>query len=123
MNDITKPMAGYTLASEQHVSDLLAFARAWDRRAPMLVHCWMGISRSTAAAFVIVCALRPDRDPDEVADALRAASPSATPNPRIVALADAHLRRNGRMSAAVVRIGRGAEAFEGTPFRLEIDPA
>ena len=46
---------------------------------------------------------------------------SATPNRRLVALADEVLGRNGRMVAAVEAIGRGAEAFEGTPFELRID--
>ncbi len=56
-----------------------------------------------------------------VAKALREASPSATPNPRLVAVADAMLGRNGRMIEAIGAIGRGADAFEGTPFRLALD--
>ena len=76
--------------------------------------------RSTAAAFIAACALDPSRHEASIADALRAASPSATPNPRLVAVADAMLGREGRMIAAIQAIGRGAEAFEGTPFRLDI---
>jgi predicted protein tyrosine phosphatase len=99
---------------------LLAFFRDWDRAAPMVVHCWAGISRSTAAAYIAACALGPERDEDEVADVLRSVAPSATPNARLVALADAALGRRGRMICAIDRIGRGADAFEGTPFVMPL---
>ncbi|MNY74902.1 hypothetical protein D3C86_2140350 [compost metagenome] len=55
-----------------------------------------------------------------MADALRAAAPSATPNARLVALADATLDRRGRMIRAIERIGRGADAFEGAPFAMPL---
>ncbi len=64
--------------------------------------------------------LAPERDEAEIAAALRAASPSATPNPRLVAIADGLLGRSGRMVAAIAAIGRGAEAFEGVPFTLAL---
>ena len=77
------------------------FAAEWDRRDPLLIHCYAGVSRSTAAAYAVACALQPEADELALAAALRAASPSATPNPRIVALADSHLGRQGRMVAAI----------------------
>lgn len=120
VHDIATPMDGYVMASEEHVARLLAFARDWDRSAPMLIHCYAGISRSTAAAFIIACALAPRTFEQDVADHLRAASPSATPNTRLVALADQMLGREGRMVEAIRRIGRGADAFEGAPFMLPV---
>ncbi len=51
---------------------------------------------------------------------MRFLSPSATPNPRLIEVADAILGRQGRMIAAIRAIGRGADAFEGAPFALEI---
>ena len=68
----------------------------------------------------IAAALAPKRDEAELAQTLRALSPSATPNPRLIAVADALLERNGRMIEAIQSIGRGADAFEGTPFELKI---
>jgi len=103
------------------MEQLLAFIRAWDRQAPLLFHCWAGISRSTAAAYIAACALAPDRDEAELARALRAASPSATPNAHFVALADDLLNRQGRMIEAIRAIGRGAEAMEGSPFMLQLN--
>ncbi|MGL5361883.1 MAG: tyrosine phosphatase family protein [Bosea sp. (in: a-proteobacteria)] len=121
MSDIVAPTEGHILPGEGQVHQLLAFAKKWDRQAPLLIHCWAGISRSTAAAFIVTCALRPKRDEDEVAQTLRAASPSATPNAKLVALADKILDRDGRMTRAIAAIGRGEDAFEGTPFRLTLD--
>lgn len=119
-HDISGPREGFTPPSLEHVSRLLDFGRSWDRGAPLLVHCYAGISRSTAAAFVIACALMPDRDEAMIANELRRLAPSATPNPLVVAHADYLLGRHGRMSRAIDGIGRGAEAFEGEPFALDI---
>jgi predicted protein tyrosine phosphatase len=121
MSDITAPLDGHVMPGEEHVQRVLRFVRDWDRAAPILFHCWAGISRSTAAAYIAACALRPGRCENEIALALRAASPSATPNARLVAVADQILGRGGRMTLAVERIGRGADAFEGTPFRIDLD--
>ncbi len=121
VSDITDALDGHVLPDEAHVRRLLDFVRAWDRARPLVIHCYAGISRSTAAAFIATCALRPDRDEAEIARDLRAASPSATPNRRLVAVADAMLGRDGRMVAAIAAIGRGADAFEGEPFSVTIE--
>ncbi|MGB6622994.1 MAG: tyrosine phosphatase family protein [Xanthobacteraceae bacterium] len=120
-HDISAPLDGYVMPGEQHVAELLDFVREWDRQAPLVVHCYMGISRSTATAFTTVCALNPRRDEDSIAQALRRASPTATPNRRIVSIADRLLGRDGRMIAAIETIGRGALAAEATPFRLDLE--
>ncbi len=121
LHDICAPLDGYIVPEEEHVADLLDFVRRWDRRAPLVVHCYMGISRSTASAFASVCALNPQRDEDSIAQALREASPTATPNLRIVSLADRLLGRDGRMVAAIETIGRGVVIAEAAPFRLELE--
>jgi len=121
MDDIAQAIDGYELPAEAHVTRLIEFVTGWDRAAPMVVHCYAGISRSTAAAFTAACALNPKRDEAEIAKALRRASPIASPNVRIVALADAALGRKGRMVRAIEEIGVGQSAFEGNPFRLDLE--
>ena len=121
MHDIVEELPDMTPPGEHHIEALLAFARAWDRRAPLLIHCFAGVSRSTAAAYTVAAALAPTRDEAELAATLRRMSPSATPNLRIVTIADRLLGRDGRMVRAIESIGRGVEAYEGEPFRLEID--
>jgi predicted protein tyrosine phosphatase len=118
MNDICAPQEGLVLPCESHVTDLVKFALGWDRKAPLLIHCWAGISRSTAAAFITLCALNPDVDELRVARALRRASPTAYPNRLLVALADEALCRDGRMMAAVEDIGRGKIVEEAEVFSL-----
>src|SRR5262245_3814058 len=116
MHDIVEELPDMTPPGEHHIEALLAFARAWDRGAPLLIHCFAGISRSTAAAYTVAAALAPKRDELELAETLRRLSPSATPNMRIVMIADRLLGRNGRMVRAIESIGRGEEAMEGIPF-------
>ncbi len=65
--------------ADSHVRELLEFVGGWDRAAPLLIHCFAGVSRSTAAAFISACALAPRRDEGEIALALRAASALARP--------------------------------------------
>lgn len=120
LHDIAEPQEGMTLPGEAHMRTLLDFAENWNRAKPLVINCYAGISRSTASAYIIAAALQPSRDEQELAETLRKASPSATPNPRLVALADAMLGRNGRMVGAIRSIGCGADAFEGVPFALDM---
>lgn len=120
MHDIIEEQEGLVAPAREHVEALLAFARDWDRTNPMIVHCYAGISRSTAAAYVIAAALNPMRNATALAKELRRLSPYATPNLRIVSIADDILGRGGAMTRAIVNIGRGAEAFEGKPFTLHL---
>jgi predicted protein tyrosine phosphatase len=95
---------------------VIRFVEAWDRSDPLLIHCWAGISRSTASAFITACVHNPEADEDEIALAIRNASATASPNLRLVAHADALLGRGGRMIRAVERIGRGNPAMEAETF-------
>src|SRR4029077_8754861 len=71
-------------------------------------------------AFVSACALNPRRSEAEIAKDIRRLSPTATPNIRIVTIADQMLGRGGRMVAAIESIGRGVACYEGHPFRLDL---
>jgi len=121
MDDIAEPIEGYVAPGEEHVGNLIRFARAWPREAPLVVHCYAGISRSTAGALVTACVVNPQRDEAAIARAIRDASPTAMPNMRIVTLADRLLGRDGRMVAAVRQMGPGVLAYASEPFRLELE--
>jgi predicted protein tyrosine phosphatase len=121
VHDIESEMAGLDALCNARIKRVLEFVGTWDRTQPMLIHCYAGISRSTATAFITACAHNPDADEEEIALKLREASPSASPNRRFVALADTELGRSGRMSRAVEKIGRGAtwlDIGEATPFSI-----
>lgn len=120
ISDIVEPMEGQVVPCSDHVDEYLSFLRAWDRAEPMLIHCFAGISRSTAAAYIAACAMAPHRSEEAIAWALRKASPTATPNALLVKHADDLLGREGRMVAAIAAIGRGAECLQGDPFMLAV---
>ncbi len=121
VDDITEPMDGFVMPSDEHVAQVLDFVRSWDRGAPLGIHCWAGVSRSTASAFAAACALNPHRDEIEIARCIRAASPIASPNRLIVSLADKALGRDGRMLRALEAIGPASMLVGGVPFRIELD--
>lgn len=117
-HDIPEPRPGLKPASQDDVADLIAFAKRWPRERPMLIQCWAGVSRSPAAAYVVACALTAAGQETRLARHLRSAAPFATPNPRIVALADDALGRKGGMIDAIKAIGRGDEISLGNTFQL-----
>ena len=116
VNDIAEPTEGLILPSADLVHRLLAFGRAWDASAPMIVHCWAGISRSSASAFILACDRNPDADERLIAMRMRRAAKHAYPNRKIIALADDILGRRGRMVDAVEAMGDYEYSGYGVPF-------
>jgi predicted protein tyrosine phosphatase len=121
MDDIIEEAEGFTAPALDHVERVLCFGRNWDRAAPMVIHCYAGISRSTASAFAIACALNPGRSETQIAKQIRSASPCAHPNRLIVGHADRLLGRDGRMLRALDEMGPGNLTVEGRPFCIDLD--
>jgi predicted protein tyrosine phosphatase len=121
MDDITEHMDGFMAPSDSHIEQVLDFVRGWDRNAPLVIHCYAGISRSTASAFAAACMLNPHRDEISIARQIRAASAIASPNRLIVSLADRALGREGRMLRALDEMGPGSMLVEGRPFRVDLE--
>lgn len=121
MDDIIAEADGFTAPAIEHVERVLNFGRSWNRTAPMVIHCYAGISRSTASAFAIACALNPNRAEAQIAQCIRNASPSAYPNRLIVTHADQLLGRCGRMIRALDDMGPGNMTVEGRPFHIDLD--
>lgn len=121
IHDITAERDGEVAPQAGHVKRIVEFVSQWDQSAPLLIHCYAGISRSAATAFIAACVHNPGTDEHDIAFALRQASDVAWPNARIIALADAELGRSGRMSQAIAAIGPGKSWFdvgENTPFEI-----
>lgn len=121
MHDITEAQPGATPPNTEHAARLVDFVQGWDRKAPLLIHCFAGLSRSTAAAFITLCALNPRVPEETIARALRRSSDTAVPNRLFVAHADALMRREGRMLAALSSMGRSKPAIECVPFSVVCD--
>jgi predicted protein tyrosine phosphatase len=108
-HDIIEPRQGQVLPQQEHVQDILRFgaelseSRTGRTEGHLLVHCHMGVSRSTAAMLTLMAQVRPDEDPDHLFLRLREIRPQAWPNSRMVQFADDLLGRNGRLVGALPR--------------------
>ena len=120
VNDIAEEIDDLVPPGEAHVEELIRFVQGWDQRSLMLVHCWAGISRSTAAAFITLCVLNEDHPEHELARLVRARGAHAHPNRLMVRHADRLLKREGRMMAAVEALGPGRACWEGELFSIPL---
>ena len=117
INDITEPLEDQILPSREHVEGLIRFLES-AREASLLVHCYAGVSRSTAAALIAMVLDAPGRE-REATRALRAAASYAQPNRLIIRLADEILDRRGGLVAALAVMGP-ATAVTESPGLLEL---
>lgn len=119
-NDIAVPTNGFVTAQASDIKKLIDFLEKWQQKSPILFHCWAGVSRSTAGAYIAANHIRGKGAEQELADKLRKAAPFASPNPLVIALADEYLQRDGKMISAIQQIGRGSFTHGGKPFKLPV---
>lgn len=109
-HDIIQPIGAMILPEPHHVEAVLSFGEELSARNPLaadahlLVHCHMGVSRSTAAMATLIAQLHPQADEDAIFTHLHAIRPQIWPNSRMISFADTLLGRDGRMSAALGRL-------------------
>lgn len=120
VNDIVAPREGLIAPSIDHAQALVEFIHRWEAASPIVMHCFAGISRSTAAALIAMCALAPETEEVQLARALRAASPHAAPNRLLVDHGDRALGRNGRLLAALEAMRAPELAPEGRVFSVPL---
>jgi predicted protein tyrosine phosphatase len=103
-HDCSVEEPGRRLPAENDLREILTFAADLKPEAHVLIHCWAGISRSTAVAYAILCQFTgPGRESDCI-EAILAVRPQAFPNSLIVDLADRILERKGAMRQACEKI-------------------
>jgi len=106
-HDEIDPGPNLVLPQAEHVEKILAFGRSLAAQAGnggerhILVHCHMGISRSTAATAAILAAIHPVESEDAIFSELLRQRPEAWPNCLMIAFADDLLARNGRLVTAL----------------------
>lgn len=108
VNDIPGPEDGKVHPDRPHVDELIRFVEGWNGTGPLLVHCFMGISRSAAAAYITLCRFNEDGLEGAIARAMRRTGAHLQPNPLLVRHGDDALKRDGRMVRAVEALGRGS---------------
>lgn len=119
VNDIPEPREGLLEPQRAHVEALLSFLDGWPAEDPLLVHCWAGVSRSTATAL-LARVMKAGGDPAEHVAALRAEAPHASPNPLIIAHGDDLLGLNGALLEAVAALEEAQPVMEGPVFCLPV---
>ena len=101
-HDVIETEPGCIAPESLDVEQLLSFGRDLTeaKGTHLLVHCHAGLSRSTAAATLIVAQARPDRPAEEALQTVLSRRPRAWPNLRILELGDALLERRGEIVGA-----------------------
>jgi len=109
-HDIVEPRSGWVMPDLGHVEQILRFGERLGAgniessdASHLLVHCHMGVSRSTGAMLMLMAQADPQANEDHLFERLRAIRPQAWPNSRMVVLADAALARSGRLTMALRR--------------------
>lgn len=115
-HDVIEAEEGWVAPERCDVELLLAFARELGelRREPgedplsphLLVHCHAGLSRSTAAAILILAQHDPALSAHDVIGRVIRLRPRAWPNLRMIEFGDSLLRRDGEIVASVCTLYR-----------------
>ncbi|TDR88036.1 tyrosine phosphatase family protein [Enterovirga rhinocerotis] len=136
-HDIIEPQPGFILPEREHVEQIVAFGEELvddleeGRDGHLLIHCHMGISRSTAAMTTMLVSARPDEDDEVLVEHLARIRPQAWPNARMIGFADEIMGRGGRLSEAVRKLHlrqinanpRLADTFRRLGRAAEVDRA
>lgn len=118
INDIDTPHGDLVHPERHHIELLVNFAEKWAKDGPLVVHCLAGISRSSASAFIVACALNQSVKETTIAQSLRKASSTAHPNTLMIRLADDLLGRDGRMTAAIERLSPSTATLQAETFSI-----
>ncbi|GAC1563155.1 MAG: protein-tyrosine-phosphatase [Beijerinckiaceae bacterium] len=106
-HDIIAPYPGMLPPEPDDVRAILDFGSELDHQAAsegerhLLIHCHMGISRSSAAMTMLLAQAHPGDDEDTIVERIAAIRPKAWPNSRMIGFADDFLARGGRLNLAV----------------------
>jgi predicted protein tyrosine phosphatase len=97
-DDVVEVGLGYSAPTPDNVAAILDLGRELmdepvDR---LLIHCHAGVSRSTAAAAILMAQSNPGRE-REVFEELERVRPHSWPNALMLRIADALLERNGAL--------------------------
>ena len=107
--DIIAALPDQVMPRPDHVEAILQFGADFQARqdsqgpSHLLVHCHMGVSRSTAAMLTLMAQANPGEAAEDLFTRLVAIRPQAWPNSQMIGFADAQLGRKGELNAALGR--------------------
>ena len=100
IDDISEPRDGFILPEKHHAQELLDFTNNWDTSKPILIHCHMGISRSTATSLGVAAKFDPDNIEINI-EKLKEIAPHASPNKIMTKYYDEILNLNNRLFSSL----------------------
>ena len=100
IDDISEPRDGFILPEKHHAQELLDFTDDWDKTKPILIHCHMGISRSTATSLGGAGKFAPEKI-ELIIEDLKKIAPHASPNKIMMKYYDELLDLNNRLYGSV----------------------
>jgi predicted protein tyrosine phosphatase len=107
-DDIIEEVMGQQAPQATHVEQILEFGRSFLAESEgdlhLLVHCHMGVSRSTAAMTLLLAQAQPELPAREVLHQVLTIRDKAWPNLRVLALGEEMLGRPGEFTGAVAEI-------------------
>jgi predicted protein tyrosine phosphatase len=109
-HDEIEPAPDRILPQAEDIETILSLGRSMSESIAqgsephVLVHCQMGISRSTAATAILLLSTHRNENEDRIFTRLLELQPNAWPNCRMIELADDLLGRRGRFKDAVGRL-------------------
>jgi predicted protein tyrosine phosphatase len=109
-HDVVEPGPDLVLPEREHVEAILEFGTGMateaslNRDPHLLVHCHMGVSRSTAAMAILMAHLNRSESEEAIFARLLELRPQAWPNSRMIDFADDLLDRKGRLLASLGRL-------------------
>jgi len=122
MDDIEFPVESMRHPHQEHVRALLEFGEKFDSLSEVVVHCYMGKSRSSAALIVLLSQYNPGRE-KEVIDMAYREAPHIRPNGLIIKLGDSELGCDGSLIRAINEMPEPrTEKFDGMvsfPWSIE----
>lgn len=110
----------YIVPSTTHAATIMEFGRRWDGQGDLLVHCYAGVSRSSAAGLIILATIAPNQIVD-AAKKLRESGPWLWPNDLLIECGDHVLGSNGRLIATAEAMGAARMIGAPRPAILELD--
>lgn len=96
----SEPREGFVLPQKHHAQALLDFTNDWDTSKPLLVHCHMGISRSTSTSLGVAAKFDPDNI-ELIIENLKEIAPHASPNKIMTKYYDEILGLNNRLFSSL----------------------
>jgi len=113
-DDVSIVRKGYREPRAEDVERILRLAATVDDKSSLLCHCEQGISRSTAAAFIVLCdRFGPKREAEAMSFIINCQE-GARPNELMVEIADQLMKRGGAMvkELELARMMRHAMYFQ-----------